>query len=319
MRYLRIFAVAVFALGLSGCLGSRQPLNPPQLVTASESDIAIQLFMQATLMVSRYYGYPTLAYEEIRARAARSGLSTLPFMPPIQRRATPRLTNFVYDFENAAAFRGQIDSTITLTGLLGYYIRTGGKAAQIICRNYLQGLDERNQYLDFLQKEFGVAYTLANGILIAASANGTLLHALGISRSAVDGAIDAYQEYRFLAIDRDAARLLVETAQEKYTEHFIDKAFKRGTVLKVNNRDVPFDTFTFADAINAINVIEFQCTRAGIRNLITRAVNNTPTNMAIDPDSGAMVFKSNDVPIAKARANDAANSLVPTVVVGIPK
>src|SRR5215216_2973001 len=88
MRYFRILT-ALLALGLSGCLRHQEPLNPPQLVTARDTDLAIQLFMQATILLGRYYDFDTLDYEVLRDRSVRSGYTTLPFMPPIANQATP--------------------------------------------------------------------------------------------------------------------------------------------------------------------------------------------------------------------------------------
>ena len=62
MRYFRIVITAVSALALSGCLRSQEPLNPPQLVTARDTDMAIQLFMQATILLGRYYDFDTLEF-----------------------------------------------------------------------------------------------------------------------------------------------------------------------------------------------------------------------------------------------------------------
>ena len=87
MRFFRICA-ALLAFGLSGC-SSQRPLNPPQLITARDTDISLQLFMQATILLGRYYDFNTLEYEDLRDRSARHGHDAIPFMPPIARRATP--------------------------------------------------------------------------------------------------------------------------------------------------------------------------------------------------------------------------------------
>src|ERR1041384_6371024 len=113
MRYFRIAIVASVALVLSGCLRHQEPLNPPQLVTARDTDMAIQLFMQATILLGRYYDFDTLDYDLLRDRSVRHGYSTLPFMPPIAHRATPPFkqgslpsdVNFRLDDLKGAAFR----------------------------------------------------------------------------------------------------------------------------------------------------------------------------------------------------------------------
>jgi hypothetical protein len=62
--------------------------------------------------------------------------------------------------------------------------------------------------------------------------------------------------------------------------------------LKKNGVNVEVGAFTFSEALNAVNVFEYQCTREGIRALVNRAVNNSPTNIEIDKGSASIVFRS---------------------------
>jgi hypothetical protein len=228
MRYFGI-AVATLALGLSGCLGSRQPLNPPQLVTARDTDISIQLFMQATILLARYYGFDTIDYEVVRDKSVRHGYSVLPFMPPVSGRATPPFdpatlgSSRGFDISlTGADFRAWANSIGGQSALVNYYVNTGWRAAQMVCRNYMLGLEEKNGFLEFLQKEFNIGTGLAGSILALAGANGTATASVLAGASAVNLALDEYQDYRFMTIvDRDAARALVETAQNLYAARFL--------------------------------------------------------------------------------------------------
>lgn len=275
------------ALTLTACSGPRPPLNPPRLVLSTQTDMAIQLFMQATILLSNYYGFKTIRYSEIQERSNRAGFSTLPFMPPETVRATPELVNLANEYEDNPAMLDFIIQKYGYKALVKYYVRTGLRASQLICRNYILGLEESNQYLEFLRKEFGVAYTLATGILELTHANRTIQGAFLVSRSAVDGAVTAYEEYRFMNIDREAARVLVETAQNKYAEYFAQQVDKAS-----NDPNDAAGGYTFSDAIHAVSTIEYQCTREGIRALLNRSINNTPTNLEIDDKSGTVIFKS---------------------------
>ena len=300
-RAFTLLMVVFFSVSSAGCYqGPRLPLNPPRLVTDSETDMAVQLFMQATLFLAQYHGYETITYAEISSRSEKAGFRMLPLMPPNSVRATPALINFPRNIpemraniDATKAFRMSVDNTWGYKALLGNYIKTGWKASQIICRNYLLQLEENNRYLQFLQDEFGVLYTLASGILAIADVNKTLLKVLPLTRTGVDGFIDKYQEYRFLNVDVDATLSLVEAAQNNYAKHYFDQL--ESSVLLVDVRagtkSIP-SLFSFAEAIDAVNRIEYQCTRGQIRNLLNRAVNNSPTNLFIDPVSGAIGFKS---------------------------
>ena len=90
MKLRATLLACVFSLALGACSnGLRQPLNPPQLIGDEETEMSIQLFMQATILMVKYYGYETLAYETVREKSAKAGFSTLPFMPPEKIKATP--------------------------------------------------------------------------------------------------------------------------------------------------------------------------------------------------------------------------------------
>jgi hypothetical protein len=291
---LRVLVLVVI-VALGGC--RNQPLNPPRLVLDTETDASIQLFVQATILMMRSYGFDTIAYEDIQARSASAGFRTIPFMPPDTIRGSPRLVASLSGSPTMTP-----DNFLAAAQSLGtkpfvkYYIRTGLRAAQLICRNHLTRLDEGNQYLEFLQKELGVASSFASGILALVNANGTLTKSFLITVTGVNAGLDAFQEYRYLSIDRDAARILVETAQNKLAEYYLNQvdltdntdAIKKNLV-SINNAA---GGYTFSDALNAVSVIEYQCTREGIRYLLNRSINNTPSNMEIDAATGTVLFKS---------------------------
>ena len=250
--------------------------------------MSVQLFMQATILLANYYGYTTIRYADIQERSASAGFQIIPFMPPETVRATPELVNF---FNVYTGDRNQLEGLLVKYGgykvLVKYYIRTGLRASQSICRNYLLGLEERNAYLEFLQRELGVAATLASGILLLVNANNTLTQSFLLGITSTNSAIDAYQEFRFLNVDREAALTLVEAAQNKLAEHFmqlVDSASPESTSAKGG--------YTFSDALHAVSLIEQQCTRTGIRHLLTRSIANSPSNLDVDKDTGAFLFHS---------------------------
>ena len=272
---------------MGGCW-TRGPVNPPRLVMTSDTDMTIQLFMQATILLANYYGYNTIRYSEIRERASRSGLNMIPFMPPETVRATPELVGFFNTYENNGP---ALDSILRVNGgyrtLVKYYIRTGLRASQAVCRSYLLNLEERNEYLEFLQKEIGVAAAVSTAVLALVNANATISQAFLIARTGVDGGIDAFQEYRFLNIDREAARTLVEAAQNALAQHYLKQVDAASA-----NSNLVTGGYTFSDALHAVSMIEYQCTRSGIRSLLTRSINNTPSNLAVDEKTGTFVFRS---------------------------
>jgi hypothetical protein len=285
-RSFRFTVGVCVALMEAGC--TRAPLNPPRLVMSSDTDMAIQLFMQSTILLSNYYGYSTIKYSEIQARSRRAGLDTIPFMAPETIRATPQLINFVNDYDdNPAALNDALQRLGGYKNLVKYYIRTGLRASQSICRSYLLDLDEKSEYLQFLEKEVGVGYALSSAVLALVHANTTLTTSFLIARTGFDGAIDAYGDYRFLNIDREAARALVEAAQNSLAQYFLQQVDKTAA-----DPNLVTGGYTFSDALHAVSTIEYQCTRSGIRALLARSINNSPANLVVDQDTGNLTFRS---------------------------
>jgi hypothetical protein len=289
MRARRFYLfIAICAAFLAAGCSNRAPLNPPRLVMSSDTDMAIQLFMQSTILLSNYYGYNTIRYSELRERSNRAGYDLIPFMPPETVRATPELVGFFNTYENNSPALDQVLKTYGgYKVLVKYYIRTGLRASQLVCRNYLLNLEERSEYLEFLKKEIGVAAALSTAVLALVNANATLSKAFLIARTGVDGGIDAYEEYRFLNIDREAARALVEAAQNALAQNFLKQVDAASP-----DSNLVTGGYTFSDALHAVSMIEYQCTRSGIRSLLTRSINNSPSNLAVDEVTGTLIFRS---------------------------
>jgi hypothetical protein len=308
MRLRALVLVIVVALG--GC--RYQPLNPARLVTDSETDVAVQLFIQASIMMLKAYKFETIPYDDIKFRSERAGFRAIPFMPPDSIRATPQLIARMRaaDFVTLDDYVSLM-SAVNAKAFVKYYIRTGLRASQLICRNHLTRLDEGNQYVEFLKRELGVGAAFASGVLAVVNANATLTKSFLIAVTGVNDGLEAFQEYRFLTIDRDSARVLVETAQNKLAAYYLDQVDDTDNAELIKQKLMPRNNstggYTYSDALNAVSVIEYQCTREGIRFLLNRSINNSPANMDIDAVTGTVMFKS-----AKDQTGQESNAPPPT-------
>jgi hypothetical protein len=135
--------ILIFMIVLGGC--RYQAVNPPRLIMDSETDATIQLFVQASILMAQAYGFQTVRYEDIQLRSERAGFRTIPFMPPDTIRMTPRYIQTIQNLQGPA-IAAYIMKDFGAKPLVKYYIRTGLRASQLICRNHLIRLDEGNQY-----------------------------------------------------------------------------------------------------------------------------------------------------------------------------
>jgi hypothetical protein len=120
--------------------------------------------------------------------------------------------------------------------------------------------------------------TLTQAVFQLAKANSTLKDTVATVFPVVNTGLDAYQTFRYHTVDDVTIRPLVIAAMQAKTSFYLGAAGK--------NPNIPM---TFAGAVNAVNEIEYLCTRQGIAFLLNHGV--AATNVSTDA-SGAIVFNS---------------------------
>jgi hypothetical protein len=223
-------------------------LSPVQLVGDESSDVAVTEFLLAGRALARAYG---LDLEFNRVLRPSSKVSTLA-LGVAQKDSIPYQFNL-----KLLSDVPQIWTEDDRFKIRDYFIRAGHHASQIICRNYLSGLRDRNEYFEFLQQELKVAANLTAMLLtITSTAEKTKDIFTQVVGAANLGA-DAYQTFKFLAPEIETILPLVEAAQVAMRDYYVEGAGKPAT---------------FAGALNAVSKIEYQCTRSGIRSILTKTL-----------------------------------------------
>ncbi len=232
---------------LAGCYG--RGLSPPQITGEQQANVAIQEFLAASVVLARVY-HLTLTVRDADPQLA-SSLSN----------ASADLFGYRLRVDVPYEVRlvgGDLDRRADLlkeTGAVQYYIRTGAHASMILCRNYLSGLRDRNEYFEFLQQELKIAGGLTNLTLGLLEANNTLHAGFKAAQDALHSGLDTYQTFRYLTPDIETILPVVETAQVRLGEYFVKNPPK-----------------TFAGAIDAVSRIEYQCSRSGVRGILNKAL-----------------------------------------------
>lgn len=238
------------AVALTGCAGSSS-LSPVQLVGDTQANVAVQEFLL-------YSGYLAYQYELTLGVKAdpplagqRSRINRDLFGFPIR-------SEIPYELSLALDKFGSEEITETnKRKARSNYIKSGAYASMILCRNYLSGLRDRNEYFEFLQKELNVAGGITNIAMQLANANGTIRTSVTEGLIAINQGVDAYESFRFLSPEIETILPIVINAQISLRDYYLTEG-KAPT--------------TFSGAMNAVSQIEYQCTRSGIRSILNKAL-----------------------------------------------
>jgi len=214
------------------------------MVAEESSDIAVKEFLFAGQQLATFYGL------ELEYKYAPT-----PRLPPEPLGITVRAAiPYNYTLTRSSDYAEWARDRFAARE---WFIRSGHHASQIICRNYLSGLRDRNEYFEFLQKEFNTATSLAQILLTLTSVSEKAKDIFTQVVNSANLGADAYQSFKFLTPEIETILPLVEAAQVAMRDYYLSK------------EGLPA---TFAGALNAVSKIEYQCTRSGIRSILNKTL-----------------------------------------------
>jgi hypothetical protein len=252
MMFKKVSLLVVVSGFLGGC---GVQLSPSQLVGEQSSDVAVKEFLYAGGVLAQRYGLELqMAY-----------VAPPPTRPNLQVLGVSVKSAIPYHFD--LAYSPEFLSDKDRYEVRDYFIRAGHHASQIVCRNYLSGLRDRNEYFEFMQQELKVATNLTGMLLtltnVAEQSKDIFTQVVGAGNLGAD----AYQNFKFLAPEIETILPLVEAAQVAMRDYFVG----------------PGRPATFAGALNAVSKIEYQCSRSGIRAILTKTlVQSKPQYSVVD-------------------------------------
>jgi hypothetical protein len=248
-------------LGVLSCVGGCSAFrvtNPDSLVAGDQVGFAVKAFMDASVRLLEFYGYSDAAVTAapVAAQTNRlTGVGNKRDYTLIGFSCTP------YASVNACPFVSppgtSLNFVATKDALIDEYIYIGWQTAQILCRNYLAGLSEKNSAFEAIRKELNISGGLAQLTMQTAMAGGRAIAYFGAAQSFLNSTLDNFADYEFLTPDQAALQDLVLRAQASLADYY---------------RRPEGHPMHLVGAINAVHTIEFQCTRPGLRRLISRAV-----------------------------------------------
>jgi hypothetical protein len=275
-------------------------VGPPELVDQAQLELAIQAYVQATERLAFYntlfveyrnndVSPSTLSFDEtflqtksksasptylkVRANAQTVNTGTS-LAPDVVNKVTPHDSNTT------------AENSDKLTRVLYYqqpwkdaaddFIRTGAATAFILCQDYIAGLADRTDYLEYLRKQYGFAGTLANTAFVLWNASSTARSLLAATNSFVNSSFDNYEEYKYFKPTDEAVLDVAKQAQSRLRDYYLTRS-------PADKSNPPQN---IAEALAAMHNIEHQCTHAGIKALIDKTVQGA--TLEVRPGTGTV-------------------------------
>src|SRR5258708_25220348 len=170
----RLVTICVLSILVSGCASS-QSLSPAQLIGDNQADIAVQEFLIRSHALAYSYGLDFSYKADLATKLPISGhVNRDLFGFPI-RTEVPYNASLIVSADNPGVPYAEITNDMRFEARASY-IKAGAYASAILCRNYLSGLRDRNEYFEFLQKELGLARGRADIAMQLSHPHGTARH-----------------------------------------------------------------------------------------------------------------------------------------------
>jgi hypothetical protein len=237
----KVASVAFLSAAMAGCAAQ---VSPPRIIGDESSDLAVQEFLLAGQALALDYGLSLdIAY------GGQPHLPQDPFGISVVQ-AVPYSINITSHQGYPLLARDRWEHR-------AWFIKAGHHASQMICRNYLSGLRDRNEYFEFLQKEFNTGASLVQVLMPLTSVSEKTKDVFTQALNSTNLGIDAYQGFKFMTPDIETVLPLVEAAQVAMRDYYLSDAGAPAT---------------FAGALNAVSKIEYQCSRSGIRAILNKTL-----------------------------------------------
>ena len=278
-RVISVCVALSMSVSLGGCGSLRTDSSPSVLVDSDQLSLAIYAYVEATRQLADDGGF-TSADLVPKSKMTSMGSSiagfssvggpaaddTVDINQKFPSNAGPDNTKTVFPKPTFidSAFSGATTTVVVApTSDLEYFLRTGTAAAGMLCQEYVAGLADKQDLLSYLKKQFGFTGTLVSTAFAIYNASSISKSVLEAGTSFVDSSVDSYGDYRFLSPSDESVLDIALQAQHALFKIYTDPSDTKKLKPK-----------TFSEALAAMHNIEHQCTRAGLRALINKSVQN---------------------------------------------
>lgn len=276
MRSIRFTASVFCVLSLSGC-SALLPTPPEAAVGDDQVALAVHAFVDASAMLARAYSYRNAYADDSPVSSAASRITGI----GSKRRVT--LAGLSCDYKNNSLCPQYLPNPSGFVefkdsaAVIRNYVKNGSQLSQILCRNYLAGLSDKNSAFTALRKQLNITGGLAELTMVAARASARSIGYFGAAETFLNASLENFGEYEYLTPDQSTLQDLVFKSQNALDTFYTSKQ----------------PPTTVAEAVNAVHRIDSLCTKAGLRHLINRSIANI--NIVSDADGTLKVTGSDDL------------------------
>jgi hypothetical protein len=265
MRSLRVLLKLIPAIAsavwLSGCsVLIPGPLEPA--IGQDQVELATRGFLDSSIVLARAFSYRGGEVDVAPVRATANKITG------IGDKRTYRVEGLICPagavMDNVVVeqvpYCSQFNTATrygTRSSIIREYILNGLHLSQLLCRNYLAGLSDKNSAFTAIKKEFNIAGGLAQLTMAAAKASARSIAYFGAVEAFINASLENFGEFEYLTPDQSTLQDLV---------------FKAQTALGTYYTATLTTPETLVGAIDAVHRIDSQCTRAGLRHLINRSL-----------------------------------------------
>jgi hypothetical protein len=279
---LKLIPAIASAVWLSGCsVLIPGPLEPA--IGQDQVELATRGFLDSSIVLARAFSYQGGEVDIAPVKAAANKIigigdkrtyrvEALVCPPPRtpDGQLLPYHPPYCSQFDAATPYG-------TRASIIREYILNGLHLSQLLCRNYLAGLSDKNSAFTAIKKEFNIAGGLAQLTMAAAKASARSIAYFGAVESFINASLENFGEFEYLTPDQSTLQDLVFKAQTALGAYYATT----GTAPE-----------TLVGAIDAVHRIDSQCTRPGLRHLINRSL--AGVQVKADPGDGTLMVSGTD-------------------------
>ena len=167
------------------------------------------------------------------------------------------------------------------------YVYSGWQLSMMMCREYITGLEERRVLYDRMKNGLNGIESIQDVVQFVTSSSDTAKIISDISLGTLKGLLSAISQYDYLGPSSGHLKNLVVGAQYRMgAKYGLEKPIATKQEPNPTPQALPKN---LVGAINVLHNVQYQCSRAGIANLMNVVAEEASRRMSVD-EAGNLIL-----------------------------